>query len=237
MSVRRVGHEVSKSARHAIGLSTMSDDKLQEGISLVFLAQARMLNSRYGDALKASSKAETIFRDCGEKVMEARAAALVAQVHAFNPKQETKAEELANKALELARAAKDFEAEDAAIRILEAIYARQQASAPAPEMVYQLTEEVQVAGASSAAVEVKKGLEPEDVRPKVLEVVKNVTGGEEEVMMDTPLMDTGMDSLSAVAFRNELNRSFPGANLPASLMFDYPNINQITDHIVEQTSA
>merc|ERR1712051_293515 len=87
---------------------------------------------------------------------------------------------------------------------------------------------------TSVAVAEPKGLDADVVRPKVLDVVKNVTGADEEVEMDTPLMDTGMDSLSAVAFRNELNRMFAGVSLPASLMFDYPNINQITDHIVEQ---
>ena len=34
---------------------------------------------------------------------------------------------------------------------------------------------------------------------------------------DTPLMDTGLDSLSAVQFRNDLTRDF-NVKLPASLM-------------------
>lgn len=237
MSIRKNGREASKRARQAIGLSTLSEDKFQEGVSLVFLAQARLLNARFSEALKAASKAELMFNGQGDKVMEARAAVIVAQVHSFDEKKQDKAEELANRALELARRANDYQAEDAAIKILEGIYSKQQAALPPSEVRYDVPVQgvEDVAAASSAAVAEPKGLDPEVVRPKVFDVVKNVTGTEDEVYLDTPLMDTGMDSLSAVAFRNELNRMFQGINLPASLMFDYPSVNQITDHIVEQT--
>jgi len=218
----------------------MSADKYQEGVSLVFLSQARLLNARFSEALKAASRAEQLFNELGDQVQEARAAVIVAQVHIFDPKKESKAEELATKALELARAAKDFQAEDGAIRILEAIYAKRQAALPVvqAEAAAGAERDAGVAAASSAVAAIEpKGLDPDMVRPKVFEVVRNVTGTEDEVNLDTPLMDTGMDSLSAVAFRNELNRMFQGVNLPASLMFDYPNINHITDHIVEQSKA
>merc|ERR1712150_48971 len=145
---------------------------------------------------------------------------------------------------ELARQAKDYEAEDGAIRVLEQVYARQAATeaskAQSQDMLMdQFQDSLAVAeeAATSIAVPEKLGLDADVVRPKVFDTVKNVTGADEEVNMDTPLMDTGMDSLSAVAFRNELSRMFQGINLPASLMFDYPNINQITDHIVEQSKG
>jgi len=239
-NVRQSGREASKRSRQALGLSTLSCDKFQEGVSLLFLSQARLLNARMSSALKAASRAELIFAEYGDKVQEARAAVIVAQVHFFDPAKKEKAMELANKALELARRANDYQAEDAAIRILEDLINQEQkalppptASAAGPAMPEAGGGE-QV-GAASAAVLVP-GLNPDDVRPKIFEVVRSVTGTDDEIHMDTPLMDTGMDSLSAVAFRNELNRMFQGSNLPASLMFDYPNINQITDHIVEVNS-
>jgi len=240
MSIRRSGREASKQARQAIGLSTLREDKYEEGVSLIFLAQARMLHGRLGDTLKAAEKAELIFKETGDKVMLARIKVIIAQVHFFDDKKQEKAEELANKALEMARLADDYQAEDGAIRILEAIVAKQQAAMPAVQEVYYeaFPAGKQEAAVSAAAEVAKVGLDPEMVRPKVLDVVKNVTGSDEEaIQLDTPLMDTGMDSLSAVAFRNELNRMFAGTNLPASLMFDYPNINHITNHIVEQSLA
>ena len=55
----------------------------------------------------------------------------------------------------------------------------------------------------------------------------------EEIQLDTPLMETGMDSLSSVAFRNALNQTFTGINLPASLMFDYPNAPSLATALVQ----
>ena len=59
-----------------------------------------------------------------------------------------------------------------------------------------------------------------------------------EVHLDTPLMESGLDSLSAVAFRNELSKTFQGIGaLPAALMFDYPSVRAITEHIVDRSKG
>ncbi|CAE8641764.1 unnamed protein product, partial [Polarella glacialis] len=92
------------------------------------------------------------------------------------------------------------------------------------------------AAASAAAAAAPKGLDPDIVQAKLTHVVEQVTGAGEEVHLDTPLMESGLDSLSAVAFRNELSRVFDGiGNLPAALMFDYPNVRAITQHIVDRS--
>ena len=94
-----------------------------------------------------------------------------------------------------------------------------------------------VPGAASAAP-VAQGLDPDMVQSKLQHVVEQVAGGDEEVHLDTPLMESGMDSLSAVAFRNELSRQFSGiGQLPAALMFDYPSIRAITEHIVDRSKG
>mmetsp|Transcript_5440 Transcript_5440/g.14575 ORF Transcript_5440/g.14575 Transcript_5440/m.14575 type:complete len:103 (-) Transcript_5440:335-643(-) len=49
---------------------------------------------------------------------------------------------------------------------------------------------------------------------------------------DSPLMDSGMDSLTSVSFRNSLQSAL-GMKVPASLMFDYPTMKEITGKIVE----
>jgi len=48
--------------------------------------------------------------------------------------------------------------------------------------------------------------------------------------------EAGMDSLSAVEFRNRLQREFQ-MNLPAALMFDHPSITALTQHLVEESKA
>jgi len=51
---------------------------------------------------------------------------------------------------------------------------------------------------------------------------------------DTPLVETGMDSLHGVALRNQL-QSLTGRLLPASIIFDYPSQRAIVSHLVQQS--
>merc|ERR1711862_926651 len=53
---------------------------------------------------------------------------------------------------------------------------------------------------------------------------------------DSPLMDSGMDSLTAVSFRNMLQSSL-SLKVPASLIFDYPTLQDITSHLLEISVA
>jgi acyl carrier protein len=54
---------------------------------------------------------------------------------------------------------------------------------------------------------------------------------------DTPLMEAGLDSLSAVAFRTALSKALGGRSIPATVLFDYPSIRQITAYLVERDAA
>merc|ERR1712232_110782 len=76
------------------------------------------------------------------------------------------------------------------------------------------------------------GLQLQAVRSMSLEQLKNFS--DEEVGLDDPLMDSGIDSLSAVQFRNELTKA-TGLKLPGTLMFDYPTLAAVADFIVEES--
>lgn len=66
----------------------------------------------------------------------------------------------------------------------------------------------------------------------VQETVAAVLGP--EVGPDEPLMASGLDSLGAVELRNALQAQLPGAELPATLLFDYPSINALSGYIADQ---
>lgn len=54
------------------------------------------------------------------------------------------------------------------------------------------------------------------------------------VAPDQPLMEAGIDSLSAVELRNELGTRF-GVTMPATVMFDYPTVNSLAGFVASRT--
>jgi acyl carrier protein len=70
----------------------------------------------------------------------------------------------------------------------------------------------------------------------VLDLLKTITldttGANVEA--DKPLMDSGMDSLAAVEFRNRLASELPAVELPNTLIFDYPTMNAVANYVVSQ---
>merc|ERR1712061_877472 len=86
--------------------------------------------------------------------------------------------------------------------------------------------------AQSVVAEKPKGLNAEMVQQTVQEMAKAAIGLDDAVYLDSPLMDSGMDSLTAVSFRNGLQQNL-GVKLPSSLMFDYPTMKEVAKRIVE----
>merc|ERR1719387_1577726 len=78
-----------------------------------------------------------------------------------------------------------------------------------------------------------KGLALADVRGMAMGVLKELS--EEELAFDDALMDSGMDSLSAVTFRDKLNKQ-TGLKLPGTLMFDHPTLADVAQLIVDQSA-
>ncbi|CAE7183438.1 pikAI, partial [Symbiodinium microadriaticum] len=75
----------------------------------------------------------------------------------------------------------------------------------------------------------------EERRGEVLKSIRAAASGMGLDMDDnTPLMEAGIDSLSAVEFRNKVSNEFRSVTLPSTLMFDYPTLTALADYVSEQ---
>jgi len=83
------------------------------------------------------------------------------------------------------------------------------------------------------AVQGRQGPSPEALRLQVRAVVADIVGMD-DLVDDTPLMQSGLTSQSAVLLRNSLSKTLPGASLPFTMMFDYPSIAALTDFFMER---
>lgn len=202
-------------------------------LSAVLLASVRI-----AEAMAAAREAVDIFRATGDKASEAAAVVQVAEIHYASGAQE-KALDAAKEGLSLAQAIGEPQVEKRATDLIEKVQGRPRltyeavggaipvapAGAPAPTAV--------VPGASSSQELAKpKGLDAHEVTMVVQEMAKAAIGLDDAVYLDSPLMDSGMDSLTAVSFRNGLQQQL-GVKLPSSLMFDYPTMKEVANRIVE----
>ncbi|CAK0879996.1 unnamed protein product [Prorocentrum cordatum] len=93
--------------------------------------------------------------------------------------------------------------------------------------------EEKVAGGPGGGVpDAFKGLSADQVQSQVSTMVAQIASGVlglelEELSLDAPLMEAGLDSLSSVDFRNQVAKKLPGLKMPSTLMFDYPNTREI----------
>jgi len=221
-----------KAAKVALTLAKNTDNKELQGTALLLIARVHMVNGRDKEAIKAKDEALQHFSDIGEKHYELIAKTLGAEI-ALGMKKVDQALSQAEEAVGKARKMKDANAEQYAIDIINIISSMQ-----APMMVEDQSFDMvpmSAAGGEVAVAAELPGLDANQVREQVMGIAREVVGVDDALYSDSPLMEIGMDSLSAVQFRNILTRTMEGVSMPASLMFDYPSINQIVDFVVEES--
>ena len=72
------------------------------------------------------------------------------------------------------------------------------------------------------------------LRSQVYETVAGIIG--QELGMDVPLMDAGLDSLGAVELRNSLAQVV-GLDVPGTLVFDYPSVSALAGYLGSQVQG
>merc|ERR1712232_1491004 len=97
------------------------------------------------------------------------------------------------------------------------------------------------AGAGAASSQAESALGPysgptvDSLAPKIQELATALVT--DDLELDSPLMEAGLDSLSMVQFRNTLQQQFPGVPMPASLIFDNPSVRAVSVNIVEELKS
>merc|ERR1719265_1877434 len=76
------------------------------------------------------------------------------------------------------------------------------------------------------------GLEGKAVKEKVRALAMEVIGLEpEDLEDDSPLMEVGLTSSASVLLRDAISEAMPGINLPFTLVFDYPSVADLSEHL------
>jgi len=87
----------------------------------------------------------------------------------------------------------------------------------------------------ASPLELKAGMDIATLKSKVTQVAALIMGGDDDFEADTPLMEAGLTSNTAMVLREELQRDLPGIKLPLTLSFDYPSVQAIADFVLDQS--
>lgn len=229
---RNIVQDTYKVTRRAVTLA----EKVLKGkfVPHTLFWQAHVLLLSLSEECNAiADKALDLFQQANDKHGEAHTLILLAQIHITFERQK-EAEELLRKSMTLFQEDGDNIGAFEANSVLQKLYSdmgmfRVQQQVQQRQDMDAIEEAPQ---ASQAAGPIVKKLDPQQVVEKLMEMVRDSLGTDDEVEADNPLMDSGMDSLSSVQFRNEVSAHF-SKPLPASLMFDFPTIRSMGHHIVE----
>jgi len=223
-----------KAAQDAAILAAKVAEQPLVGAVQSMLSRVLHMASKGGDAVKAAKVAVGAFREAGDRRGEAHALLLQAAAAGASG-QEPEARDSASKALLMFRQLGDKSGEQLAERAIDSLDALQELSrvaAAAPQQQQQqqakpLPELVSAAAVEASLVEVAQL--SGKVRSTVAEIV-----GVDDLDNDTPLMQAGLTSQSAVLLRNALQKDMGVASLPFTMMFDFPSVSALTDYFVQR---
>ncbi|CAE7487189.1 pks15/1 [Symbiodinium microadriaticum] len=87
----------------------------------------------------------------------------------------------------------------------------------------------------SSPLLLQAGMDSGTIKSKVNQIASAIMGSDEDFEADTPLMEAGLTSNTAVLLRDELTKDLPGIKLPPTLIFDYPSVAAITEFVMDQS--
>jgi len=227
--------EAVKVSREAVGLSRKVAGGKIRPLALFWNAYALNISPHAAQALEVVEEALRLFRAARDRTGEAHATLLTAQVYYRKEKGE-KAKQFADSALAMFQDLGEPRGEELATEFLQYLAPSSgRVQHQQQEQQQQQQQQLEMPSVAAVAVEqVQKGIDPVVARTQVMKIASEAIGEDEGIEFDSPLMDMGLDSLSSVSLRNDLAKEF-SMSLAASVMFDYPSVGALADHIVEKS--
>lgn len=217
-----LSERAAQSAQEAVAIArTEIDDAEYLAYSLYVLSQVHLCAGRPMECVSDASEALGLFKKGGDKRGEANALLLIAQGHHMDGAQEVAQ---ARQALSLFTETGDLDGEARAKEFIGHTRALEPSTSFS---LAPLTPVVDSGPAEDPVPVATKNFDVAATRSMIVELASEATG-EEDIDLDTPLMDAGLDSLASVNFRQRLQAE-SGLSMPASLVFDYPTVRALID--------
>eukprot|EP00930_Biecheleria_cincta_P055399 TRINITY_DN4171_c0_g2_i1.p1 TRINITY_DN4171_c0_g2~~TRINITY_DN4171_c0_g2_i1.p1 ORF type:complete len:858 (-),score=238.66 TRINITY_DN4171_c0_g2_i1:73-2646(-) len=226
-------------AKEAVKISIRLEDRYAECMANYWVGNMHIMMGRPKEGQASADVALEIAQSKGDKLSEMYARGLMVQV-CLQEKNNAGANKHLKEAQGLAEELGDAQAKQMADQLRELVMgAGGQAAAttatPAAAAVTAGPSSDEGAASSSAPSEVAAFVPPDPavMKSHIIAMVKNMVGGGDEVDGDTPLMESGVDSLASVELRTQLQQEFK-INLPSTVMFNYPTIEGLTGLLVDE---
>eukprot|EP00747_Dinoflagellata_sp_TGD_P066385 gnl/TRDRNA2_/TRDRNA2_154775_c0_seq3.p1 gnl/TRDRNA2_/TRDRNA2_154775_c0~~gnl/TRDRNA2_/TRDRNA2_154775_c0_seq3.p1 ORF type:complete len:793 (-),score=240.27 gnl/TRDRNA2_/TRDRNA2_154775_c0_seq3:126-2234(-) len=228
-------------SNEALILAKLNKDEELQGLALYWQAQVLFFGNQTDAGVEAAIKSANVFRKLEDKANEVSSLCLSADMY-FHLKKEEDALKYAQDAMEIAMQVDDWNVQQTATETLERIEGKDKKGPEVAQVqetqlatAADVVEEQQVAVSSAAVKAAPKGPDPEMIMKKMTALVTDILATDEDLSLDASLMAAGVDSLSSLSLANSVAKEF-GMAIGPTLIFEYPTVREIVDHIVEETS-
>mmetsp|Transcript_142534 Transcript_142534/g.262878 ORF Transcript_142534/g.262878 Transcript_142534/m.262878 type:complete len:734 (-) Transcript_142534:115-2316(-) len=225
-----------EAVKMAMILSAKAGDLATRATVLYWKAEVLTWAYRTPEAVQAAKEAEKLYDKVGDSKGLVMSYILIGEMLVILQKK-SEAKDYGEKALELAKSSPALEVFVSPAETLLGKLVEKKVVMQAVEMGPAVGAAPAAAAASAAATAVAKPtMDWPVVKGKVTELVKGVLTDDEEVDVDTPFMEAGIDSLGSVQLVTDVGREFR-MNLAPSVVFDFPTIRELGEHLVAEMSG
>jgi acyl carrier protein/tetratricopeptide (TPR) repeat protein len=231
----------SKAVKDAGRLSQKFGDRPSEGAVKYYHAQLALAQGRAParEALSIANDAVVIFEELEDLASQGHVKLLIAQIYnLWGREYVRKAIETARDAFTCFSSCGNEEGCNEAIDYMQNLGVNLMGlglDAPVTGAVKKPVPQLVQDRSSQEVLEIstKVALTHADVLKRIRPIFAATLTDDTDISDDTHFMDLGMDSLNAVAFRNDVARNMD-ITLPATVTYDFPSLSAMADHIVAQ---